>query len=188
MEWVRGRLPEHRFLHTVGVYETVPELCSLHGVAEEPLRMAALLHDCARELDDEEMLRLAGQWGLHLREEDQLAPVLLHGRIAIEIARREFGDLHPDTESAILNHTSGHPTMSDSDKVFFLADSIEPGRVNPVVEELRLMARGDIDAAMLRTVEVNRAFLVTRGAIIDPDTLRLHEVLRTLVHGPRASY
>ncbi len=184
-EWVRTKMSPRRFRHTMGVFETVPALARRHGVDQKPLLVAALLHDCARELPEEELLELAGKWSLPIREEDRLCPLLLHGRVAAEMGKRKLGALDPATVSAVVSHTAGHPGMTRSDKVFFLADTIEPGRDFPGIEELRSAAMGDIDAAMLRAVEFSRAFLVVMGAVIDPDTIRLHEALRARVHGPR---
>ena len=43
-------LTKKRFKHTLGVVESATHLAELYGVDVEKARLAALLHDCAKEL------------------------------------------------------------------------------------------------------------------------------------------
>ncbi len=176
-DWLKARVSPRRFLHSMGVREVVAELARLHGVDAEPLMKAALLHDCARELPDEEMLARAVEWGVPIRDVDRESPVLLHGRLAVETARRELGIDDPRVASAVLYHTAGHPDMSLSDKLFFLSDHIEPTRDFTWVGELKAMAREDVNRAMLMAIDINLKHLRATGKVIDPHTLELRDVL-----------
>ncbi len=60
----RSRLSEGRYAHTLRVADTAEDLARLHGLDEERTRLAALLHDAARELERDEFLRLAEEWGV----------------------------------------------------------------------------------------------------------------------------
>lgn len=177
-EWLRAKVDEERYLHSLRVMELVPELALAHDVEGQPLRTAALLHDCARGMDDREMLAAAERWELSVRGVDRDCPVLLHGRLAVEIARRELDIDKPATLSAVLHHTSGHPDMSLSDKLFFLADMIEPARSMPRVDELRALSYEDADAAMLLAIEINKRHLAAKGRTVDPITFELERVLK----------
>jgi predicted HD superfamily hydrolase involved in NAD metabolism len=175
--WLPERVSPRRFRHSLGVMEVVTELAVKWDADPAPLRLAALLHDCARELPGDELLRLAARWGLHVREVDRRCPVLLHGRLAVVIAGLDFGLDDPVALSAVHKHTAGHPQMSLPDKLFFLADHIEPNRSHSWVEELRGLAFTEVDEAVLKAVRLNRAYLESAGGIIDPDTLLLEALL-----------
>ena len=177
-EWLRGLVSEPRFLHSIGVMETATELARKHGVDAAPLRIAALLHDCAREHTNDVLLSYAGEWGLPVREVDRLSPVLLHGRLAAAIARRELGIDDPAVISAVCWHTAGHPEMSLSDKIFFLADVLEPTRPHGWTTDLYGATLMDIDRGVLMAIDINEEHLVKTGKVIDPDTDALRQVLR----------
>lgn len=175
--WLKAIVSPQRFLHCMGVHETVTALAAGYGQEVEPLQIAALVHDCARELPDEELLAAAQAWGLATRPVDRECPVLLHGRLGVEMARRDLGIDDPVVSSAVIYHTAGHRRMSLSDKLFFLSDHTEPLRSYQGVEELRTVTAQDIDAAVLLAIEINMEHLRAAGKTIDPLTLELHELL-----------
>ena len=175
--WLRGKVSAPRYRHSLGVLAAACELAERYGLGQAPLRLAALIHDSARELPFGEMLAQAEAWGLKIREVDRVAPVLLHGKLGLEMARREMGIDDPVVASAVLYHTAGHPEMSLSDKIFFVADHIEPGRRYAHLEQLRAAAFDDIDEALLMALDINREYLIGRGRPVDPDSLELREAL-----------
>ena len=175
--WLSAHVSAHRYRHSLGVLEAVTGLASHHQVDPAPLRLAALMHDAARELDNERMLALAREWELPVREVDEQAPVLLHGRVALAMAQRELGLTDPAFVSAVKYHTAGHPRMSFSDKLFFLADHIEPGRGHPHIVRLRRLVNEDIDASMLYAIERTELYLTSIGGVADPDTDELKAML-----------
>ena len=183
IKWLEKRVTAPRFRHSISVLETVTELADRHGVNQAPLRMAALLHDCARELSHAELVASAEEFGLPVRDVDRMSPVLLHGKVAAEMASRELGVTDPAVISAMLWHTSGHPDMSLSDEVFYLSDVMEPTRPHDWVQQLRELARENVDRAVLMAIDINIAHLDNTGRIVDPDTFALRDLLRQNLHG-----
>ncbi len=177
MKWLAVKVDRGRYAHSLRVMELIPQLAEAHGVAPMPLRLAALLHDSARGMSDEEMLAAAERWKVAVRPLDRDCPVLLHGRLAVELARRELGVNEPAVVTAVLYHTAGHPRMSLSDKLLFLADMIEPARRIERVDELRSVSFRDVDRAMLLAIAINRRHLAARGRPMDPVTLELEQAL-----------
>lgn len=177
--WLKSRVTPFRYQHTLGVHAQVSKLAKIHGVDPKPLRVAALLHDSMRDVPVDKMVALAEEWELPVRPVDRESPILLHGPLAIEVARREWEITDPVIVSAILYHTAGHKNMSQSDKVFFLADQTERNRTYPRVDEIRDAAMRDLDDAVLLACEINVAYVTSIGQVADPDTLDLMNVLRT---------
>ncbi|MFA5801771.1 MAG: bis(5'-nucleosyl)-tetraphosphatase (symmetrical) YqeK [Thermoleophilia bacterium] len=182
-KWLKGRVSAPRFQHSISVLETVAGLADRHGVDQAPLRMAALLHDCARELPNEELVASAEELGLPVREVDRMSPVLLHGKVAAEIASRELGITDASIISAVLWHTAGHPEMSLSDKVFYLSDVMEPTRQHDWVRELRELAGVNVDRAVLMAIDINITHLDNTGRVVDPDTYALKALLMQDLNG-----
>ncbi len=145
--FARERLSEGRYGHTLRVADTAERLARAHGLDPERARLAALLHDAARELGREEFLRLAGAWGLPVGEPEQKSPKLLHGPLAAELARRELGVEDEEVLEAVRAHTTGRPGMGPLALALYVADKIEPAREYPSVEGLRRLAAEDLRTA-----------------------------------------
>lgn len=173
---MRRRLTPARYRHVMAVARTAEELAGRFGVDAQRAWLAGLLHDYARELPEEQMVAVAARHGLlHVAAEPTVA--LLHAPVGAVLLREELGITDAAVLRAVASHTTGAPSMSDLDKVVFLADYIEPGRRFPGVEAVRETVARGLDAAvrlaLLQTVEGLRQ----RGRGVDPRTLRALEGL-----------
>lgn len=168
---VQRRLSPERFRHVLGVVGTSLELAGRYGVDPEKARIAALLHDVAKEYSRERLLKAALDFGIVLSELELRATALIHAPVGAEMARREFGVDDPDILAAIRYHTTGRAGMSPLEKVVFLADYIEPGRSFPGVDEVRNAALASLDEAVLLALDQSLVYLITRGRLIHPDAL-----------------
>ena len=54
-EEVRKRMREKRYIHTLGVEEKAAELAEKYGADEKKCRIAAILHDVAKEMQINKM-------------------------------------------------------------------------------------------------------------------------------------
>ncbi|MGH3144465.1 MAG: bis(5'-nucleosyl)-tetraphosphatase (symmetrical) YqeK [Rubrobacter sp.] len=162
--FVRDRLSEKRYGHTLRVAATAEDLARWHGLDPDSARLAALLHDAAREIGDpEECLRIAGEWDLHVGEQERQSPKLLHGPVAAELARRELGVDDAGVLDAIRVHTVGRPGMGPLALVLFVADKIEPARDYPSVERLRNLSYQDLYEAAAESLRRTIAHNEDRG-------------------------
>ena len=166
--FARSRLSEKRYGHTLRVADTAGDLARVHGLDEDRARLAALLHDAARETGPEEFLRLAGEWELSVGEPERQSPKLLHGPVAAELARRELGIEDEEVLEAVRAHTTGKPFMGPLALALYVADKIEPAREYPSVERLRALAREDLRAAATESLRRAIAHNEQRGRPIHP--------------------
>lgn len=166
--FARGRLSAKRYGHTLRVAETAEDLARAHGLDPGRARLAALLHDAARELSPEEFLGLAGDWDLPVGEPERESPKLLHGPVAAEMARRELGVEDGKVLEAIRTHTTGRPGMGPLSLVLYVADKIEPARDYPSVENLRRLAREDLRGAAAESLRRTIAHNEERGRPTHP--------------------
>ncbi len=168
---VRRALPEEVRRHSLGVAETAARLAARHGVAPERAYLAGLVHDLAKPLPGEELLRVAAASGIMADEIQFHAPYLLHGPVGAVMAQREFGLDDPELLRAVANHTTGVPGMGDLELVVYLADAVEPGRRYAGVEQLREAAQGDLDEAVLAAVAQTLNSLTRRRMLIHPHSV-----------------
>jgi len=174
-ELIHTRLSDKRYAHTLRVVETVERLAALHGLDEYRTRLAALLHDAAREMGAEEFLRLAEKWNLPVGEPERKSPMLLHGPVAAEMARRELSIEDGEVLEAIRVHTTGAPEMGLVALAVYVADAIEPGRAYPSVGHLRKLAEEDLQDAAAEALRRDVAHDEERGRETHPvsrETLR----------------
>lgn len=164
----RSRLSDRRYGHTVRVAETAGSLAEAHGLDGDTARLAALLHDAAREMSKEELLRTAERWHLPVDDFERNRPVLLHGPVAAGLARRELGVEEAAVLGAVRSHTTGEPGMDDLALLLYIADKIEPDRDYPGVEDLRELAHEDLRAAAARILRSTRDHNRDRGRPTHP--------------------
>jgi predicted HD superfamily hydrolase involved in NAD metabolism len=166
--FARSRLSKARYEHTLRVADTAENLALAHGLDADRARLAALLHDAAREMGPEEFLKLADRWNLQVGDPERQSPKLLHGPVAAGLARRELGIDDGEVLEAVMAHTTGRPGMGQLALVLYVADKIEPAREYPSVEHLRRLAREDLDGAALEALRRAMAHNEARGKATHP--------------------
>jgi predicted HD superfamily hydrolase involved in NAD metabolism len=169
--FARERLSAKRYGHTLRVADTAEDLARVHGLDPDRARLAALLHDAAREMGPQEFLDLADSWSLPAGEPERESPKLLHGPVAAELARRELGVEDGEVLGAIREHTTGRPGMGPLSLVLYVADKIEPARDYPSVERLRRLAREDLRGAAAESLRRSIAHNEERGRPTHPASI-----------------
>ena len=160
-----------RFRHCRDVSQTAVRLAERWDADIEKARLAGILHDCARNLKGEELLKTSRQFGMIPSPLELLQPALIHAPLGAIIAERRFGISEPQILQAIRRHTTGAPQMTLLDKVIYLSDCIEPGRNFSGVRKIRDMAVEDLDAAVLLAYEHSILFVVANGGLLHPHTV-----------------
>ncbi len=148
-EKCRAALKEYKYRHTMGVVRTAVNLAERCGVDGQKARLAALLHDCGKNLEPDD---------------------LKHAHKSAELAQSFYGVNDPDILRAIRLHTTGGANMTMLDKLIYLADLIEPNRRFPGVEELREAAARDVDEAFYAAVAHTIEHVRSAGLTVHPDS------------------
>jgi len=143
----------------------------LNGAELERLRTAALLHDCAKKFCDEASfeelyLYCAGTeyWEYLQNDLFKRLPTLAHSYVGAVMARKEYGIEDTEILSAIAHHTFGRAGMSLIEKIVYLADYLEPGRLKELSES---GAENFLKARDLAYEDIDRAMLFMLGSIIE---------------------
>ncbi|MDQ6766426.1 MAG: bis(5'-nucleosyl)-tetraphosphatase (symmetrical) YqeK [Candidatus Eremiobacteraeota bacterium] len=174
---MRSRLPRNRYRHVLGVARTAERLARRYGVSTHKARVAAMIHDIARNWSPEELFAYMRRHGLAISAAEQQAPALLHARVGAHLAREQFGVDDPQMLLAIERHTVAVPGMSDLEKILYVADTIEPSRSFSQRAAAAAAADLSLDKGLLACVKASMEYLTSNGIPIAPQTLALYQDL-----------
>lgn len=164
-------LSAKRFKHSIGVMQTAVELAVLYGADKQKAELAGLLHDCARELSNEQILDACAKNNIPVDSICKMDPKLLHGPVGTVVAKEEYGIEDEEILSAIYCHTTGGKDMSMLDKIIFLADYIEPGRDFSGVDKVRQAVYEGLDKGMVVSLVSIIKHLLKKRGLIQADTI-----------------
>jgi|GEM_PF-43322 len=164
-----------RMAHTLAVCDTAVILAERFGADPVKAHLAALLHDCARGLNGEQLVSYCDKNGIILDKymKEDINPV--HALVGADMAKKRFGIHDESILSAIKNHAIGCENMPLLDKIILVADAIEPNRLGDDVDEARAAAEHDIDAAIVPAMRIKSYYL--QGKPMHPDSIRMLEEL-----------
>lgn len=136
-------LKEKRLLHTLNVGLLSAKLAHTHGADADKALIAGELHDCAKEIDISEQLRMAKIVACDTFTDKKL----LHSPAGAYLAFDYFRIQDKEILNAIEYHTTGRGDMTMLDKIVYLSDKIEPARTYTDLTEIRETTLKDLDAA-----------------------------------------
>jgi predicted HD superfamily hydrolase involved in NAD metabolism len=176
LEIVKEQLTEHRYQHTLGVMETAIQLAKQYGADVKKAELAAIFHDYAKFRSKEEMKQIILEQNM---PNDLLVynTELWHAPVGAYLVKTEVGIQDEDILNAIRYHTSGRANMTLLEKIVYVADYIEPGRIFPGVDEVRELAQQDLDKALIKALQNTIQFLLKKNQPIYPDTIHTYNSL-----------
>lgn len=164
--------------HIVGCAQTAEHLAKRWGADPQDAARAGILHDITKALEFTEQLQLCEKYDIILDDFERENNKLLHAMTGAQVAKHIFGE-NDAVVSAIRWHTTGKAGMTKLEKILYLADYIEPNRDFSGVAELRTLADSDLDAAMIRGLEMSVSQLEAQGRAVASDSV-------AALHGLRA--
>lgn len=170
-----NNLPRGLQVHMNRARILASELAERHGVPVEPCDFAASTHDLLRAEPDHVMLEMADRYGVEIGPIERAKPMLLHGALAAAWMETEGGLDDDRVSNAVRWHTFGWPEMDDVGKIVFLADKLEPWKIDAdeALAPIRVLADTDPEAAVLAILEKREAELAAGGSPTHPQTLAL---------------
>ena len=169
---LQSRLKKSRFAHSIGVADTAVKLARRFDIDENKAYIAGLLHDCARQFENDELPDEAVKRGIKIGEIEQKIPLLLHSYIGAMMIKEIYGVDDSEIAQAIWRHTVGGRDMTALDKIIYFADMIEPHRDYPGVEHLRELAKtAALDEMILEGLSESIIFIVHKHSLIHHDTV-----------------
>ncbi|ASW50996.2 TPA: bis(5'-nucleosyl)-tetraphosphatase (symmetrical) YqeK [Streptococcus suis] len=173
LEKIRVAMKPARFQHVLGVEEAALALADRYGCDPKKASLAALLHDYAKEVEDQVFLDLIAKYDLDkalLNWDNNI----WHGVVGAYKIAEDFGLKDEEIFQAIQRHTIGAGQMTLLDKVLYVADYIEPNRDFPGVDEARRIAKESLDKAVAYETAQTISYLAKKGIPIYPQTLETY--------------
>ena len=177
-------LTPKRYLHTLGVAYLSSSLAMCHGISHRDALVAGLLHDCAKNYPEQELLEYCLQLQLPLSEHEKRIPELLHAVYGAYLAKEEYGISQEDILLAVRNHTLGRPDMTPLEQIVYLADYFEPERTQPTspnLDEIRRIAFQNLDIATRLVAENSIRYFETTGKDTDPMVYQVFEYYKNKI-------
>jgi len=182
-------LPAGLLAHIDRVVALTGQIASLHGLDVPLARLMAQGHDLLRALPDAELLARAHARGLTVDPVERAVPVILHGPLGALELRERFGVVDARVFEAIWWHTTGHPDYGPEAWAMFVADKVEPEKVErwPALQGVLDAALGtdgmapSLHRAALRYLDLRLEEAVREGQQVHPAaTLTRNHLLRVI--------
>ncbi len=166
-----------RYIHSVNVMNSALSLAGLYGVDKNKAAVAGLLHDCAKDLKNEDTYEINKKFDIETDEITKRQPRLLHGPVGAYIAEICYGITDKEILNAIKFHTTGKENMNMLEKIIFISDYIEPERNFPGVDDIREWVTKDIDRAIVLALDSTIKRVLGKGALLHPATVNARNYL-----------
>lgn len=165
---------ERRFNHTLGVADEAERLADKFGVDKKKARLTALLHDCAKNLDEksgDDFTELCEKYGVIPDVYAKKEKALIHAFLGAAVAKAEYGIEDNEILNAIYFHTTARANMSPLEKLIYIADMTEPGRTIPQSAEIRELVEKDVDEALIYAIGCSIKHVIKKGTLVHPDSI-----------------
>ncbi len=182
--WLRENLSAKRYSHSIGCADCAKRLAKIYNQDENKAYIAGLIHDCAKNTDDEKLYKIiTGEIKEGYSEHELKNSKTYHAIAGAYFAKKIFEIEDESILSAIRNHTTGKIDMTVFDKIIFLADKIEPNerdeKYSKKIFKILENNKGTIglDLAILKCSKETIKSLVKRQLYICPETIDLYNHL-----------
>lgn len=180
LTYLKPRLSEKRFQHSVGVMQTMDKLADIYNLDKEQATTAGILHDIAKELESDQYKKIIKDAKIEIRcKEDKNFHFYLHGPVGAYLAEKELQIKDP----VILNAIETHTFYGVFDEQFntrlnwclHFSDILEPNRDWHQVKWLH--DHGDELANTIYSGQLHKSIVFFTGGIIEwfeNDNLPVH--------------
>ena len=180
-EDLKQSLSEKRYIHSIGVMEMSEELAKIYNVDIETAKIAGLLHDIAKEMPKEEILKYVEENNIIITEVESINTGILHGKIGADIAKKKY-NVNEQIQKAIKYHTTTNPNMDTLAKIVYVADKIELNRKseNFDIELERKLAKENLDKALLVILDNTTKYLIDNNRLLVEESIETRNKLLIL--------
>lgn len=175
--YLKENLSEKRYKHTLGVCDSAIKLAKLYGADVEKAKIAALAHDIAKELTIEKQKEILKVNNFDITEMEDCCSQILHGFAGSIMLAEMFGVDDEEILSAIDFHSTGRADMTLLEKIIYISDYIEVGRVYEGVEYLRETTYKSLEDGVLEGLDNTIKLVINQGKVIHPYTLEARNYL-----------
>lgn len=179
-------LSKRRYEHSIGVMNMAEELAKIYNVDIQNAKIAGLLHDNAKEMKKEEILKYVKENKIKINKFERLNLPILHGKIGADIAKKRYG-VNEKIQKAIEYHTTTNPKMDMLAKIIYVSDKVELTRKSDKfdIKLERNLAKQDIDQALLLILNNTTKYLVDNDKMISVESIATRNKLINIAKNPK---
>ncbi|MDD3237866.1 MAG: bis(5'-nucleosyl)-tetraphosphatase (symmetrical) YqeK [Candidatus Gastranaerophilales bacterium] len=180
LKWLNENLSEERFHHSLGAMDSAAILAEKFGKNVEKCKIAALLHDCAKCVPNDDLKELLLNKCSSYEECELINPKTWHAPVSAYYAKEIFGVEDNEILSAIRWHTLGKTDMSNFEMIIFLADKIEHNTREPEYREpieKAIYKHNCLEKGMLKSFKLTIKSLMKRKLTICMQTVDVYNEL-----------
>ncbi len=179
-------LSKRRYEHSIGVMNMAEELAKIYNVDIQNAKIAGLLHDNAKEMKKEEILKYVKENKIKINKFERLNLPILHGKIGADIAKKKYG-VNEKIQKAIEYHTTTNPKMDMLAKIIYVSDKVELTRKSDKfdIKLERNLAKQDIDQALLLILNNTTKYLVDNDKMISVESIATRNKLINIAKNPK---
>ena len=156
--------------HAKRVERGALRLAAIHELDRDICAAAAAGHDLFRHCKDAELIALSRHYRVQIGEDELAAPIVLHGPLAAAYARETMDVDHEEILTSIAYHTTAHPEYSLEALAVFLADKVDPRKMqrDPGLFAVAAAAEHDLYAAAAMFLERRLTSQLNNGQPLHP--------------------
>ena len=175
IEKLREYISKKRLEHSIRTMQMAKKLCDKYMIDESAV-LAALLHDIAKELPLDKMVEIVGD---NYKEDidNMYTKNILHGYVGAIICKDILKIENEKVLSAIRYHTTGKKNMNDIEKVVYISDAIEMGRVYENVDDIRKEVFNELNKGILFELNNKINYLIDKNMIIHKNSIEFRNSL-----------
>ena len=181
-QYLKSNVNEKRFAHILGVADAAKSLASHYGETIAHAETAAFYHDILKDRSREWLVAYIIEMGED-PSEGVLAWKTLHAQAGAIFAKSEGGINNQSILDAVRYHTTGRENMTLLEKIIFVADFIEAGRVFEGVNLIRDLAVSDLDRAVLASLNQSISYLREQNEYVMSASLKAQIYYTNLISG-----
>ena len=178
--WLKENLSEERFVHSLGAMEMAEELALRFNEDVEKAKIAALLHDAAKDFSQETLLELLKNSCDEYLECELINYKTWHAPVSAFVAKDVFKVTDADILNSIRWHTLGRVGMSKLEMIVFISDKIERKtrecECREKIEKI-LNKHNSLEKAILKCFKMTLKSLVKRKLTICQQTVDVYNDL-----------
>lgn len=177
--WIKSRLPEKRYIHSLAVAKTASTLASLFSQDRNASLISGLYHDAYRYITKEDALREVEKYSIDIFPEERENGNLLHAPIAAYHMRDDIGPVPSSYVDAVRYHTLGSKDMGPLGAIIYIADYTEPNRKHIDDDErMRIFSLPSLEAMVCHIIEEQNVYFKKNGIRNARVTDELYEYLK----------
>ena len=175
-------LSKERFYHTECVATAAKQLAKRFGVDVEQAKIAAFLHDIAKEFDRSVLLQMLVNSDTIEHDNLRDCPSVWHSHAGAIYIQNELG-IDDEIASAVRFHTTAKADMTLLEKIVFLADCTSSDRTEDYLAEIRKKLQKcqntmeALDHILLSAIESQIKYIIETNRMIHLDSIGAYNYL-----------